>query len=154
MHSMPQGMGSIKMTPRLLVQNLGGVYSTPQGTDLKFVEIGTRLLTWMASASCEVECSGSIMYNTPSILAQLGECDIHLTMCCHIRVFSTQPANSPDTKVRISPLLVQPHTCRLGFQPRWNTFHGSGHSRSIGAHPGTPKIVMCATREDDVSSQW
>ena len=78
----------------------------PQGTDLKFVEIGTRLLTWMASASCEVECSGSTMYNTLSILAQLGECDIRLTACCQVRVYSIQPANSPDTKARISPLLV------------------------------------------------
>ena len=78
----------------------------PQGTDLKFVEIGARLLTWMASASCKVERSGSTMYNTPSILAQLGECDFHLTACCQIRVSSIQPANSPDTKARISPLLV------------------------------------------------
>ena len=40
------------MTPRSLVLNPGGVYSTPQGTDSKFVEIGARLPTWMASASC------------------------------------------------------------------------------------------------------
>ena len=61
------------MTPRSLVLNLGGVYSMPQGTDLRFVEIGTCLPMWMASASCKVECSGSTMYNTPSILAHLGE---------------------------------------------------------------------------------
>ena len=128
------------MTPRSLVLNPGGVYSTPQGTDLKFVEIGARLPTWMASASCKVERSGSTMYNTPSILAQLGECDFRLTACCQVRVSSIQPANSPDTKARISPLLVRPHTCRLGFQPRWNAFHRSGHSRLIGAHPGTPKL--------------
>ena len=24
----------------------------------------------------------------------------------------------------------------------------------IGAHPGTPNIVMCAMREDDVLPQW
>ena len=112
----------------------------PQGTDLKFVEIGACLPTWMASASCKVEHSGSTMYNTPSILAQLGECDFRLTTCCQVRVSSIQPANSPDTKARISPLLVRPHTCRLGFQPRWNAFHKLGHSRSIGAHPGTPKL--------------
>ena len=128
------------MTPRSLVLNPGRVYSTPQGTDLKFVELGACLPTWMASASCKVERSGSTMYNTPSILAQLGECDFRLTACCQVRVSSIQPANSPDTKVRISPLLVRPHTCRLGFQPRWNAFHGSGHSRLIGAHPGTPKL--------------
>ena len=128
------------MTPRSLVQNPGGVYSMPQGTDLKFIGIGARLLTWMASASCEVERNGSTMYNTPNILAQLGECDFRLTACCHTRVFLIQPANSPDTRACISPLLVQPHTCRLGFQPRWTTFHGSGRSRSIGAHPGTPKL--------------
>ena len=128
------------MTPMSLVQNPGGVYSTPRGTDLKFIEIGSRLPTWMASASCEVERNGSTMYNTLSILAQLGKCDIHLTPCCQVRIFSTQPANSPDTKARISPLLVRSHTCRLGFQPRWNTFHGSGRSRSIGAHPGMPKL--------------
>ena len=60
------------MTPRSLIQDLGRVYSTPQGMDLKFVEIGARLLTWMASASYEIERNGSTMYNTPSILAQLG----------------------------------------------------------------------------------
>ena len=100
----------------------------PQGTGLKFVEIGARLPTWMASASREVEHSGSTMYNTPSILAQLGECNIRLTVCCQVRVYSIQPANSPDTKAHISPLLVRPHTCRLGFQPRWNAFHELGHS--------------------------
>ena len=94
------------MTPRLLVQNPGRVYSTPQGTDLKFVEIGACLLTWMASASYEVERSGSTMYNTLSILAQLGECIIRLTVCCQVRVISIQPANSPDTKARISLHLV------------------------------------------------
>ena len=141
------------MTPRSLVQKLGGVYSMPRGTGLKFVEIGARFLTWMASASYEVERSGSTMYNTLSILAQLGECDICLTACCQVCIFSVQPANSPDTKAHISLHLVQPHTCRLGFQPRWNTFHGSGHSRSIGP-PRDTKIVMCAMREDDVSPQW
>ena len=94
------------MTPRSLVQHLGGAHSTPQGTDLRFVEIGARLPMWMASASCKVERSGSTMYNTPSILAQLGECDFRLTACCQVRVSSIQPANSPDTKARISPLLV------------------------------------------------
>ena len=78
----------------------------PRGTGLKFVEIGARLPTWMASASYEVERNGSTMYNTLSILAQLGECDFHLTACCHVCVFSIQPANSPDTKVRISFHLV------------------------------------------------
>ena len=131
------------MTPRSLVQNLGGVYSMPQGTDLKFIGIGARLLTWMASASCEVEHNGLTMYNTPSILVQLGECNFRLTTCCHICVFSIQPANSPDMKACISPLLVQPHTCRLGFQPRWNTFHGSGHSRSIGPIQGCQNCDVC-----------
>ena len=70
------------MTPRSLIQNPGGVYSTPHGTGLKFLEIGARLPTWMASASYEVECSGSTMYDTPSILAQLGECDICVIACC------------------------------------------------------------------------
>ena len=32
---------------------------------------------WMASASNEVECKGSTMYNTPDILAQLGEHGVH-----------------------------------------------------------------------------
>ena len=94
------------MTPRSLVQDPGGVYSMPQGTDLKFVEIGARLPTWMASASREVEHSGSTMYNTLSILAQLGECNPHLTACCQVRVSSIQPANSPDTKACISFRLV------------------------------------------------
>ena len=103
------------MTPRSLIQNLGRVYSTPQGTGLKFLEIGARLLMWMASASYKVERSGSTMYDTPSILAQLGECDVRVTACCQERIFSIQPANSPDTKARDSLHLVRPHTCRLGF---------------------------------------
>ena len=74
----------------------------PRGTGIKFVEIGARLPMWMASASYEVKRSGSTMYNTPSILAQLGECDICLTACCQVCVFSIQPANSPDTKACIS----------------------------------------------------
>ena len=94
------------MTPRSLVQDRGRVYSTPWGTGLKFVEIGAHLPTWMASASYKVERSGSTMYNTPSILAQLGECDFCLTTCCQVCVFSIQPANSPDMKARISLHLV------------------------------------------------
>ena len=125
---MPQGMGKITVTPRSLIQNPGGVYSMPQGTGLKFLEIGAHLLTWMASASYEVEHSGSTMYDTPSILAQLGECDISVTVCCQVRIFSIQPANSPDMKACVSIHLVRPHTCRLGFQPRWNIFHKLGHS--------------------------
>ena len=87
----------------------------PWGMDLKFLEIGARLPMWMASASYEVEHSGSIMYDTPSILVQLGECDFCVSAFCQESVFSIQPANSPDTKVRDSLHLVQPHTCRLGF---------------------------------------
>ena len=68
------------MTPRSLIQNLGGVYSMLRGTGLKFLEVGAHLPTWMASASYEVERNGSTMYNTPSILAQLGECDIRLAV--------------------------------------------------------------------------
>ena len=103
-----------KMTPRSLVQNPGRVYSMPQGTGLKFLEIGTRLPMWIASASYEVERSGSTMYDTPSILAQLGECDTCITMCCQVRIISIQPANSPDMKACISLRPVRPHTCRLG----------------------------------------
>ena len=78
----------------------------PQGMGLKFLEIGARLPTWMASASYEVEHSGSTMYDTPSILVQLGECNIHVIACCQVCIFSIQPANSPDTKVHISRRLV------------------------------------------------
>ena len=67
------------MTPRSLTQNLGRVCSMPQGMDLKFLEIGARLPTWMVSASYEVECNGSTMYGTPSILAQLGKCDVRVS---------------------------------------------------------------------------
>ena len=69
------------MTPRLLTQNPGGVYSMPQGMDLKFLEIGACLPTWMTSASYEVEHNGSTMYDTPSILAQLGR-----VRCLRVRV--------------------------------------------------------------------
>ena len=94
------------MTPRSLVQNPSGVYSTPQGTGLKFLEIGAHLPMWMASASYKVEGSGSTMYDTPSIVAQLGECNIHIIACCQVRIFSIQPANSPDMKSHISLHLV------------------------------------------------
>ena len=114
-HSTSQGTGLITVTPRLLIQDLGRVYSMPQGTGLKFLEIVAHLPTWMASASYEVECSGLTMYDTPSILAQLGECDICVITCCQARVLSIQPANSSDTKACISLRLVRPHTCRLGF---------------------------------------
>ena len=128
------------MTPRSLILNPGGVFSMPQGTDLKFIEIGARLPMWMASASCEVERSGSTMYNTLSILAQLGECDIHLTTCCQVCVSSIQPANSPDTKACISFRLVQPHTCRLGVSAKVECFPRIGPFSIDWAHPGTPKL--------------
>ena len=109
-YSMPQGMDL--MTPRSLAQNPGGVYSTPLGTDLKFLVEGAHLPTWMASASYEVERKGSTMYNTPNILAQLGERSV-----CNLprmRNLSIQPANSPDMRACDSLPLVQQHTCRLG----------------------------------------
>ena len=74
--------------------------------DLKFLEIGARLPTWMASASYEVECNGSTMYDTLSILAQLGECDVRMSAFCQECIFSIQPANSPDMKARDSLRLV------------------------------------------------
>ena len=61
------------MTPRSLILNPGRVNSMPQGMDLKFFVVGAHLLMWMASASYEVECNGSTMYDTPLILAQLGK---------------------------------------------------------------------------------
>ena len=94
------------MTPRSLILNLGGVNSMPQGTGLKFLVVGVRLLMWMASASCEVERNGSTMYDTPNILAQLGECDVCVSAFCQERVFSIQLANSPDMKARGSLHLV------------------------------------------------
>ena len=94
------------MTPRSLTQNPGRVNSMPQGMDLKFFVIGARLLTWMASAFCEVERNGSTMYDTPCILAQLGKCDVRVSAFCQEHVFSIQPANSPDTKVHDSLRLV------------------------------------------------
>ena len=107
---MPQGTD--KMTPRSLVQYPGRVYSTPQGTDLKFLVMGSCLPTWMASASNEVERKGSTMYNTLNILAQLGERGVHdLPRMCNLPI---QPANSPDTKACDSLSLVRQHTCRLG----------------------------------------
>ena len=78
----------------------------PQGTGLKFFVVGACLPMWMASASCEVEHNGSTMYDTPNILAQLGECDVRISASCQERVFSIQLANSPDTKARGSLHLV------------------------------------------------
>ena len=103
------------MTPRSLILNPGGVYSTPQGMDLKFVEIGARLLMWMASASHEVEHSGSTMYNTPSILAQLGEYDIRLT---RVAKYAFTQSNLLTLLIRkcISLLFLSNHTLAdLGF---------------------------------------
>ena len=110
-HSMPQGT-DLMMTPRSLIQYLGRVYSTPQGMDFKIFVIGAHLPMWTASASNEVEHKGSTMYNTPGILAQLGEHGVHnLPRMCNLPI---QPANSPDTKVCNSLPLVRHHTCRLG----------------------------------------
>ena len=78
----------------------------PQGTDLKFFVIDAHLLTWMASASYKVERNGSTMYDTPSILAWLGEWVVRISVFCQERVFSIQPANSPDTKACDSLHLV------------------------------------------------
>ena len=78
----------------------------PQGMDLKFFVIGAHLPMWMASAPYKVEHNGSTMYDTPSILAQLGECDVCMTAFCQECVFSIQPANSPDTKAHESLCLV------------------------------------------------
>ena len=84
----------------------------PQGMDLKFLVMGARLLTWMASASNEVEHKGSTVYNTPNILVQLGECGVcDLPRMCNLPI---QPANSSDMKVHDSLPLVWQHTCRLG----------------------------------------
>ena len=109
---MPQGMDS-RMTPRSLVQYPGRAYSMPQGTDIKdFLVIGACLLTWMASASNEVEHKGSTMYNTLGILVQLGEHGVRDLP--RMRNLPIQPANSPDTKACDSLPLVWQHTCRLG----------------------------------------
>ena len=94
------------MTPRSLAQNPGRVNLMPQGTDLKLLEVGAHLPMWMASASYEVERNGSTMYDTPYILAQLGECDVCMSVFCQECVFSIQPANSPDMKVCDSLCLV------------------------------------------------
>ena len=109
-YSMPQGTDI--MTPRSLAQYPGRVYSMPQGMDFMFLIEGAHLPMWMASASNEVECKGSTMYNTPNILAQLGECGIHNLP--RTRNLSVQPANSPYTKVCDSLPLIWQHTCRLG----------------------------------------
>ena len=109
---------------------------------------------WMASASYEVEHSGSTMYNTPSILAQLGECDIRVTAYCQVRVFSIQPANSPDTKACISLRPVRPHTCRLGVLTKVEYLPRIGPFSNSQCPPRDAKIVMCAAREDDVLPRW
>ena len=101
------------MTPRSLIQYPGRVYSMPQGTGFNnFLVIGACLLMWMASASNEVECKGSTMYNTLDILAQLGERGVHDLPRMHN--LPIQPANSPDMKACDSLPLVWQHTCRLG----------------------------------------
>ena len=84
----------------------------PQGMNLMIFVMSARLLTWMASASNEVECKGSTMYNTLGILAQLGEHGVHDLP--RMRNLPIQPANSPDMKACNSPPLVWQHTCRLG----------------------------------------
>ena len=102
-YSMPQGTDL--MTPRLLAQNSGRVYSTPQGTELKFLVVGACLPTWMASASYEVECKGSTMYNTPSILAQLGKRNVRMSASCQECVTSQS---------NLLTLLIRKHvTCFL-----------------------------------------
>ena len=127
------------MTPRLLVQNPGGVCSTPQGTDLKFLVISACLLTWMASASYKIEHKGSTMYNTPSILAQLGECDVRMSTSCQEHVFSIQPANSPDTKACDSlPLVLSTHL-QTWVLTKVEYFPWFGPFAISWAHPGMRK---------------
>ena len=92
------------------------------------------------------------VYDTPVVLAQLGECGVCDLPGAHS--LSIQPANSSDTKVHstLSPLSCR-HTWRHGSQPRWNDVHTSDHLYSDGTHPGMPRIVMCAMWGDKVSSQ-
>ena len=102
-------------TPRSLIQYPGRVYSMPQVTVLKFLVMGARLLTWMASASNEVEHKGSTVYNTPNILAQLGEhgiCDLP-----SMHNLPIQPVNSPDTRVHDSLALSSNTLADLGCSP-------------------------------------
>ena len=106
----------------------------PQGMDSKFLVVGTHLPTWMASASNEVECKGSTVYNTPVILAQLGEHGVRdLPSMCNLPI---QPANSSDTKA-CGLLSLSGYTLA-------DNVHKSGHPFSVVAHPGMPRIVMCA----------
>ena len=107
----------------------------------------------MASASCKVEHSGSTMYNTPSILAQLGECDFRLTACCQVRVSSIQPANSPDMKVRIFSSCPTTHL-QTWVSAKVECFPQIGPFSIDWGPPRDAKIVMCATWEDDVSPRW
>ena len=113
-YSMPQGTDL--MTPRSLAQNPGGVYSMPQGMELKFLVKGAHLPTWMASASYEVEHKGSTMYNTPSILAQLGECDVRISTSCQERVTSQSNLLTLLIWKRVTCFLLSGNTLAyLGF---------------------------------------
>ena len=88
----------------------------PQGMGLKFLEIGARLPMWMASASCEVECSGSTMYDTLSILAQLGECDICIIVCCQVHASSQPNLLTLLIRKHVSHFILSDHTLAdLGF---------------------------------------
>ena len=142
------------MTPRSLAQNPGGVYSTPQGTDLKFLVVGAHLPMWMASASYKVGRKGSTMYNTPSILVQLGEHDVCMSTSCQERVTSQSNLLTLLIRKRVARFLLSSNTLAdLGFNQGgilstiWAIHHQLGP-------PMDAKIVMCATRDDDVSHQW
>ena len=104
------------MTPRLLIQNTGRVCSTPQGTGNNFLK--NRCTSSNVDGYSFVRDRAQrlkTMYNTPSILAQLGECNICVPASCQECVFPIQLANSPDTRACNSLPLVRQHTCRLGF---------------------------------------
>ena len=135
------------MTPRSLTQNLGGVYSMPQGMELKFLVVSAHLLTWMASASYEVEHKGSTMYNTLSILAQLGEHNVCVSMSCQERVTSQSNLLTLLIWKRVTHFLLSGITLAdLGF----NQGGILSTIRAIRNQLGPPrdtKNVMCATWE-------
>ena len=76
----------------------------PQGMGLKFLVVGERLLMWMASASYEVEHNGSTMYDTPRILAQLGERDVHVSASSQSNLLTLL------IRERVTRLVLSDHT--------------------------------------------
>ena len=140
-------------TPRSLIQYPGRVDSTPQGTGSKF------LVEWCTSTDVDgfsFKLDGAQrlnnVYNTPVVLARLGECGVRDLPGAHS--LSVQPANSSDTKASWHAFSFPATTLEdLGHNQGGTMSTNWATHIQLAPTQGQPRIVMYATRGDKVSSR-